>query len=369
MFLTDKLLEALKPLLTLKSDLAKLKVETANKELEMKRIVRDSALTNEKIKKREAQIGTTLDRLKGVGSGISTLGQGIASLATPVTKDDLEVKNLATYLLETGEKREECTKLLKDFTEIAKDQNVAMAKLLSSQARVDTCIANIAQNLSEMNALTWQQHSLEGVLDIRVRSYLKDMENRATDALRESIYTLVMAYRYEYLEDVSNDFYNFDQVVNRLGKLEYADPKLQAAPDSSKWTPVNFDALKKTDEMALRSELLEMAKKILLNRQDKGNEWPLCRLSPQQLSELRLRGRVTFNLPRDLDRGNVSDALSRLTDIKDLKITLKSKIPLLALKATFWHSGKSIIKSAKDGRYYFPSASGRRDLLGVQLHA
>lgn len=152
---TEAETKALKPLLALKSELAQLKTKTANKELEMKRIVRDATLANDKIKQKEEQIAKTLDRLKGLGSGISKLGQGIASLATPVTKEDPEVKNLATYVLETGEKRKEFTKLTEEFRELSKEQSGAVAKLLAGQAKVDTCVANISENLAELNALSW----------------------------------------------------------------------------------------------------------------------------------------------------------------------------------------------------------------------
>lgn len=334
---TEAETKALKPLLALKSELAQLKTKTANKELEMKRIVRDATLANDKIKQKEEQIAKTLDRLKGLGSGISKLGQGIASLATPVTKEDPEVKNLATYVLETGEKRKEFTKLTEEFRELAKEQSGAVAELLAGQAKVDTCVANISENLAELNALSWQRHSMEGVLDIRVKCHLKDMENRAVDAVRWSIYTLVMAYRYEYLTDVSPEFYNFTEVVKRLGKLEEAPAaptNLAAAP--KKWIPTDPEKFKKTNQEVLRYELFRMALPILQNRQRiatlKENKWR-CTLTAQQRSELRLRGRVKFHIVRDIETGSFGDAESRIVDIDELDLKLKSNRPGINLKS------------------------------------
>lgn len=343
---TDAEKKAAQPLIDLKSKLILLKTAASDQELAMKKAARDTALTSEQIKNKEEGTGDALDRLKGLGSGISTLGQGLASLFTPVTTDDPEVTSLTAHLLKTDEnKRKECEALLKDFSELSKKQKQALATLMVKQASIDSCVANISQNLTELSALSWQRQSIQGVLDVRVLRYLKDMENRAIDALRWSIYVLVMAYRYEYLTDVGGDFLNFDKVVERLRKLANLDDK-EGKDDN-------------TAEVVLKKEFLAMAMPILEGRNKRAgehdSEWRLT-LNEKQRSELRLRGRVTFNIVNDLKTGSFEDTKARILDIDHLDLELKSG-QLLNLKATFWHSGKSIILDEKESRYYFFQAA------------
>ena len=343
-----------------KTKLTGLKRAYTNKELEAKKYARDIKLTSGKIKNKEEQIGTAVDRLKGIGTGISMLGQGIASFAT-VTKDDPEVKSLTAALL-NSEKKEEFTKLLDGFSKLSQQQSAAMGKLLSAQARVDSYVANITQNLVELNALSHQRQSLESVLDIRVKRYMKDMKSRAIDTLRWSIYTLVMAYRYEHLKDVSKDFFNFDQVVERLRKVDTASAETDF--DRRYWK-VGQERFKAPEEITLKNEFLAMARPILESRQTvatlgRGNSWK-CKLSAEQCGELRLKGRVTFNLVRDLKNGSFKDTVARITDISDLKLPIATAESKLNLKAVFWHSGESIIRSANPPHLPYFFRAGRDD--------
>src|SRR5262249_8323046 len=151
--------------------------------------------------------------LKKVGDGISTMGTGISTLMTPVSATDKDVQALAAKMLES-EKKEEYQKLLKEAEELGRELATVMAKFQKAQQIASSHTAGIAANLEEMNALSQQAQSLSPVLDVRVKRHLKAMEARARDALRWSIYNVIMASRYEYLSltDVDQSFYNLENM-------------------------------------------------------------------------------------------------------------------------------------------------------------
>ena len=81
-----------------------------------------------------------LKRLKGIGDGIGQIGAGIATLATPVTRDDPEVKEIVADLLDVkrdveapNQKRDEYRKLLKDIAEVQATQQATIRMMMGAQ--------------------------------------------------------------------------------------------------------------------------------------------------------------------------------------------------------------------------------------------
>src|SRR5262249_53444203 len=150
--------------------------------------------------KKQEEWNTTLKRLKGVGSGMATIGKGISILSTPVSADDPEVKTLAASLLECDkQKKQEFSELLAEFSDLASKQKDAMVKLTGAQQDIDLHISNIAQNLADLNALSHQRQTHANRLNVKLKRYLREMIRRSTDARNYSLYTFRMAYRYEFL--------------------------------------------------------------------------------------------------------------------------------------------------------------------------
>ena len=172
------------------------------------------------------------------------------------------------------------------FETLAKDQSKAMDVLKVAQQRITTNIADIANNLTAQNGLSRQRQSLDGVLDVRSMRYLQDMQARARDLMRWSMYNLVMSYRYEYLDDVDEKFFNYDQ-----GGRPAARVGASPAPDAARGvtrTPLTEAEVKGIDDAVMRDVFIAEAKKILELRQHRAGaamqNAVTVRLSDAQLS-------------------------------------------------------------------------------------
>jgi len=309
---------------------------------------------------KEEKVKDTLSRLKGMGAGISTFGDGVASLASLSTlgTDDKEVKDLTAMILDT-DKKEELQKLLAEFAGFARKQQAALAALRQNQQLITNYVASVTQNPSELNGLSQQRQTVGRALDLRTRRYLKEMQTRARDGLRWSTYNLVMAYRYEYLADVPESFYNFDKVVDQLRQLECT------TTDGSGGKAWRLDKakFKETEDTVVKNEFFGMALELLRRRQSvatqKKNDF-VCRLSPEQLEVLHRSGRLVFNLVRDLQKGSFNTIDARIVDVTDVKMKLDTADPQLSLRLTFRHSGESILLG-RDERYYYFCAGADDD--------
>ena len=87
---------------------------------------------------------------------------------------------------------EEYQRLIKDFEVVGRDQAKAMARLTAAQQTIANNTAAITENLTAQLGWSRQRQALDGVLDIRAKRYLKDMQVRAKDMLRRSMYYVVM---------------------------------------------------------------------------------------------------------------------------------------------------------------------------------
>ena len=298
-----------------------------------------------------------LKRLRSMSSGISTLGQAVATLGTPATTADADVQAFAQVLLKS-KNRDEYQRVLRDLESLAKDQSKAMDVLKVVQQRITTNIADIAGNLVAQNGLSRQRQSLDGALDVRSMRCLQDMQARARDLMRWSMYNLVMSYRYEYLGDVDKELFNYDMVIDRLKELE------AAKPDGARGvtvTPLTDAEVKGIDDAVMRDVFVREATKILEERQHRVGasmqNVATLRLSDAQLAQLRTSGQVTFNLVRDMHAGTFNWVDARIVDITLETFTVETTNPALSVRLVFRHSGESVIlgrdKQTNAPYYYY----------------
>jgi hypothetical protein len=329
-----------------------------SEELEQAKFSEAGAATELEAKKK--QYGETVTRLKKIGDGVSSIGAGIATLMGPPTTSDTDVQNLANMLL-LAENRAEYEKLLREARELSGRLAVVMAKFNSAQQMISACVSDITKNLSELDALSHQRQSLSPVLDVRVKRYLKGMDARARDALRWSIYTLVMAFRYEALEDVSSDFYNVHTLVTKIRGLQAAAAGAGSG-GVARESALAWPDFANIDDQVFRSELFEMAHTMLKQRQQFAggtkNDFPIA-LPQQELATLHQTGAVTFNTLRDFQVGLGFDKVkARITDIDldAVALTLPSSSNIQSFRVVFRHSGQSIVKAPNGSYYYFRQA-------------
>jgi hypothetical protein len=345
-----------------RQDLEQFKQKVDGLEEQQRAAKRRHTEDSEELKTQEKESKQTLARLKGMGAGLGMLGEGIATLATPATKDDPDVQALTRLLLKST-RRETYQKVLGEFETLGKSQAAAMAQVGGAQQALSTNVARIAENMTAQNGLSRQRQSLDGVLDIRTKRYLRGMQERARDMLRWSVYNLVMSYRYEFLRDVSDSFFNFDKMVDALRELEAAP----ATPQSGPPKPLAQARFKEIDDTVLLNELLGEARAILEEREHRAgaaySNQAVCQLTDEQLEQLRVTGQVTFNLVRDLQAGSLDWVDARIVDLNLTELGLDTGVPALSLRATFRHSGESVLLGRDDRTrqwtyYYFRAAPG-----------
>jgi hypothetical protein len=308
------------------------------------------------VETQKAEWKETFQRLQGMGKGLSAIGEGIATLGTPLSKDDPEVQALAKTALASPH-NEAYHALVRQLDEMGKANQVALARCADAQNQITREVARISQNLSAQNALSRTRQSLEGVLDVQTVRYLRAMQERARDMMRWSLYNLVMAWRYEFLGDVSNDLYNLNKVTARLSELGSVTP-------DGKVRPLTEADLQGIEQIVVDDLLWAEWKRIVDERQKRAivrqQNHAVCQLTNAQLNELRTTGLLRFNLVRDFQAGNFNWVDARIVDFVLEDFEVESADPNLNVRIVFRHSGESILLgSAKKTYYYF--RAGRDD--------
>jgi hypothetical protein len=201
-----------------------------------------------------------------------------------------------------------------------------------------------------LNGLSRQRQSLDAVLDLRVKRYLKDMQTRARDGLLWSIYNFDMAYRYEYLKSVPSEVLSIDRMIEGLQKIAGVD---QAG---GRWT-IKYEDFKSQADMVWTNELYALYIGLIDRRNKMAGltQSPIkWELGKSQCEELTDRGEITLNVVRDKNlRWDMSEA--KIDGIIDLNVVLTTKNSNtdLSLPFVFEHSGASVIRNAEDGTYYW----------------
>ena len=273
----------------------------------------------EKSAAKQERYAEAMGRLKTMGKGISGIGAGIGTLATPVAKDDAAVQSLAADLLKTKDPQQ-YQRVMKEMIELGKRQKAAMEKLLKAQSIINGNVARMAESLTAQNNLGRQLHTMDNALDVRAKQYLRGMRQRAEEMFHSSMYHLVMSYRYEALEDLPDSFVNYDRITGALLKLDSAAPTVDTAKSgkpselSDEVQKLNVDMtdpteedLQRIDELVLNFEFLKLGVEIANKRQHRATEKKLntatLALRQDQLQQLSQLGTITFNLVEDFGQG------------------------------------------------------------------
>jgi hypothetical protein len=326
-------------------------------------LTREKVEVQREVEQREEKRKKLLQSLSGVGDGLSLIGEGLSAATAPISADDPEVARLTEEILKSSYKTE-YENLKRKFDEMNAKKNAAVLEVARHQQVISACTAQIATNLNEMTALSQQQQSLDGVLDVAVKGYLLGMSQRAKDTLHWSIYHLTKAWQYEYMTDVPDNFYNFATWMVQLRAFAAESNKLLGKED---FEQKSYEAVEKA---ALTDQFIGLAKQIIGTRQSLQSAVQNVKdvlLSKTHLDALNSTGCVTFNLVRDYELGSFNDIDKRIIDIRMRTFTVEKPPPHLSLDIRFIHSGESVLlrKSrdektggARYGYYWFRAASG-----------
>ena len=305
-------------------------------------------------KKTAEDVMSSLDML---GSGLSTMGNAVIKMVTPITADDPTVKRLADQILaEDPELREKGKALNVTLMGIVERKKKAAAELFRWQNEVSKAAATISNNLAAMTELSRQRQSLDRGLDPSVLGYLKECRERAKEALGESIYWFVKSYQYECLSDVEDSFYNFNSWTTKLRDQE----KLK---QGATLTKEDFD---KVGNDVFKEECSKLGQKLLQRRQQHGekktNPYPCVlerQANPKDDREKRVnelldsleKGEATFNFIRDFQQGSETWNDARVFDVALTDFAVRSDDANLALTVRIEQSGDLVIANAEpEGR-------------------
>jgi hypothetical protein len=293
--------------------------------------------------------------------------------------------------------------IMKDMAALGKRQSAAIEKLTTAQSLINTNVSRMAESLTAQSNLGQQLHTLDNVLDVRAKQYVQGMRRRAEEMFHQSMYHLVMSYRYEALEDLPDSFVNYDRIVAALVALDRApDPESAAqvpivtpasrtdvnqpggTTTTTKPEPANLvEAMKalkvdlakpgpgdleKIDKLVLDYEFLQIGVGIVKKRQHQADERLTAGLSLQldatQREQLRRLGSITLDLVEDYGYGgDYTWADARIADITVTGLTVRTPTPLANLRVVFRHSGVSIINKpvARNPVYYYFRAAESDD--------
>lgn len=316
-------------------------------------------------KKTAEDVMSSLDML---GTGLSTMGNAVIKMVTPITADDPTVKRLADQILtEDPELREKGKALNLMLMGIVERKKKAAAELFRWQNEVSKAATTISNNLAAMTELSRQRQSLDQGLDPSVLGYLKECRERAKEALAESIYWFVKSYQYECLSDVEDSFYNFDSWTTKLTELE----KTKQGATLSK------EDFEKIGNQVFKDECAKLGQELLKRRQKHGekktNPYP-CVLerhaAPKNDRERRHnelldsleKGEATFNFIRDFQQGSEAWNDARVFDVVLTDFAVKTDEENLALTIRIEQTGDLIIANKEpEGRVFYVFRPGRND--------
>ena len=354
----------------------KLQGEKAKAELQVEE-------TEAKADDKQERYTEVMGRLKDMGKGISGIGGAIATLATPISKDDKTVQKLAANLLKTKDPQQ-YQQVMKDMEALGTRQSAAIEKLLKAQSIINSNVARMAESLTAQNNLGRQLHNMDNALDVRAKQYLRGMRQRAEEMFHSSMYHLVMSYRYEALEDLPDSFVNYDRIASALQQLDRVsagdDAKAAKASDLGAAiqklsvdmaNPTEKD-LERIDELVLDFEFLKLGVDIADKRQHRALEsrTNVARLAlrQDQLIELSRLDAITFNLVEDFGQGaDFTWADARIADLTLTELRIDSPDRIVNMRVEFTHSGESIVNSPTstgEPVYYYFRAAETDDPIG-----
>jgi hypothetical protein len=312
-----------------------------------------------------------LTDLSGLSDGISKVGRGIVAITRPY--NEKEVDRVTDEILKGSKYREDYEKLIAEVKTINLQKAQAAAAFGYQQQLISTYTAGIASAAAELNALSNQRQIASGLLDPGIKEYLQGMESRARENLLWSQYHFTKAWQYENLMDISDNFYNLDQWVDRFREFE----REKAGLKGKKLSELTYDDqkniantfLKEADFIDIgnkvrQAHVSDLIRPILNERQhypSMQKNTKKCELTPEQRNQLCVAGRVTFNLIDDFGLGSLHDVKERIADI-DLEVfKIESDDANLSPSIEFRHSGVSVLLGADKDITYYKFQMGRED--------
>jgi hypothetical protein len=361
-----------------------IKTYTTNlKALEQKR---DQMATDHARKAEDVEVWTK--RLEGVGAGVSGVGEGIAKLWVPPAADSAAAKAKLEQMMvpKPGERgnalRDAYRALVKEAESQAEECKTKLAALQRSQQAAASEVAGITQALTSLSELSRVSAQLSGALDVRIRRHLQDMAARARDMMQKSLYHFIMAFRYEYAEDVPPELYRIDAIVDAFAELAGfgADGKPRMTSDGK---PMTLNTLPEAeyvafDARAVKSEMLKIAGQIIGKLVGGGErtadhvdiELASDRPGGELLATLSKERSVKVSIPKDLyvfPKYNCQGLRITSIAVAENGIVLKKSAntpKAFDLKLTFWAPKQTVIyertSDHPDGAYFF-FTKGERD--------
>jgi hypothetical protein len=320
----------------------------------------------------EAKTKKLLADLSDLSDGISKIGKGVVALTEPY--DEAEVDRLTEESLKGSKYKEQYHKLISEIKDINRDKAQAMAAFRQEQQLISTYTAQISSAAVELNALSNQRQIADGVLDPGMKVYLQGMQNRAKENLLWSQYLFVKAWQYENLSDVSDDFYNLEQWVERFRDFERGRAGFPVDPNTSKPTYTDTPAnqkriantfLKEADFIAIgdkvrKAHVTFLVQPVIEEREHHPRasvNTKTCSLTAAQRSRLQKEGRVTLNLINDFQLASLNHVKLRISGIDLEKFKLSSVENIPGISIDFVHSGTSVLCSVNKNRYKFEMGS------------
>jgi hypothetical protein len=291
----------------------------------------------------------TLNSLSGVGQGLASVGTGIGLIFGDVDAKDPEVVKRAAELLADGDAGKEYQELSSTLASLGKRQDGALLELERLRHAAATASGSLTAGLNEIHELSLRRQRFGAARDGRTERYLRDMKVRALDALREAVYFMVMAYRYEALEDLPDDFYNIDK-LDRL--------VLEKAGKGDKVADLDKGDFRKACDLVLSDQLVNTARTIVAKRNSdaagRANTVSLA-LRDDDLETLQTTGLITINLVEIYaEQTSISERMQQLLicDITNPALTLELTDRPFTPRLTFSHSGISIVHGATEWFFF-----------------
>lgn len=95
----------------------------------------------------------------------------------------------------------------------------ALTKLNAQQQIAASEVAGIMKGLISLSELSRLSADLTGARDVRLLRYLEDMRSRAKELMQQSLYNIAMAFRYQYLADVPDGFFDIQKRIDGLAQV------------------------------------------------------------------------------------------------------------------------------------------------------
>jgi hypothetical protein len=92
-------------------------------------------------------------------------------------------------------------------------------KLHAQQHVAANEIAGIMKDLVLLADLKRASADLPGARDVRPWRYLEEMKSNAMEMMNQSLHHIATAFRYQYLQDVPQNFFNIDKRIDSLAKV------------------------------------------------------------------------------------------------------------------------------------------------------